>query len=262
MRANIIYHEGRKHRVTACHIPAGGLERRLSRAKICLICGFIHPRDEVQTDLCRYCGTVLDAANFQYPQRLFDQPTVKTSPLVRITSEEEERAREGYHITTHFWFPPGTKPKTCLVKSRGNDEPLLEATYIPQAELWRINHGWRRSLERNGFALESGTGAWVLREDDLGENEVISRTAGQVISGVKPCVTDSRNILFLRPVTGESTDPAFLKTLAYALQRGIQVLYQVEEQEVAVEAYHISMAGYDVEVAGAYKDQTPTTINS
>jgi len=233
--SNIIYHEGRKHRVSACHIPTGGLERRLSRAKICLICGFIHPRDEAQTNICRYCGTSLDAANCQYPQKLFDQPTVKTSRWVRITSEEEERAREGYHITTHFWFPPGTKSKTGWVRPDGEAEPILEATYIPQAELWRINHGWRRSPEQNGFALESSTGAWVRREEDLGDNEVPGRSTSPVISGVKPCVTDSRNILFLRPLTRESSNPAFLKTLSYALQRGIQVLYQVEEQEVAVE---------------------------
>lgn len=38
----------------------------------------------------------------------------------------------------------------------------------------------------------------------------------------------------LRPVA-EAADEAFLKTLAYALRRAIQIIYQVEEQEVAVE---------------------------
>jgi very-short-patch-repair endonuclease len=52
---------------------------------------------------------------------------------------------------------------------------------------------------------------------------------------VKPYVTDTRNILFLRPLVSEASEAAFLKTLSFALQRGLQVLYQVEEQEIAVE---------------------------
>jgi ATP-dependent helicase YprA (DUF1998 family) len=230
---NLIYHEGRKHRVMACRIPAGGLERRLSRAKICHTCGFVHPRDEVQADRCRYCRTLLDAATCEFPQRLLDQPTVKTSRWVRITAEEEERAREGYHFTTHFWFPAGTRAMTRTVKAEESD--LMEITYIPQGELWRINHGWRRSLDRNGFALETRSGAWVSMKEDLPEDESSGQTRGQIISGVKPYVTDTRNILFLRPLTPEALDPAFLKTLSFALQRGLQVFYQVEEQEIAVE---------------------------
>lgn len=232
---NVIYHEGRKHRVTACHVPAGGLDHRISRAKICLTCGYIHPRDEATVDLCRHCGATLDGANSQFPQRLLEQPTVKASRWVRISSEEEERAREGYHITTHFWFSPGTSPKIVTVKQEGESDAILEVTFMPQAELWRINHGWRRSIDRNGFSLESSTGAWVRREEDLEEIEGVGREIGPIIPGIKPFVTDNRNILLLRPLTQESANPSFLKTLAYAFQRGIQVIYQVEEQEVAVE---------------------------
>jgi MrfA Zn-binding domain len=39
----------------------------------------------------------------------------------------------------------------------------------------------------------------------------------------------------LRPVAQAADDEAFLKTLAHALRRAIQIIYQVEEQEVAVE---------------------------
>lgn len=232
---NVIYHEGRKYRVTACHVPAGGLERRITRAKICLTCGYIHPRDEALVDLCRHCGVTLDAANSQFPQRLFEQPTVKASRWVRISSEEEERAREGYHITTHFWFSPGTVPKIVTVRPEDDSDPILEVAYMPQAELWRINHGWRRSADRNGFALESNTGVWMKREGDIEENGETGRSTGPALSGIKPFVNDSRNILLLRPLTQDASNLSFFKTLAYALQRGIQVAYQVEEQEVAVE---------------------------
>jgi len=59
---NVIYFEGRKHRVAGCVMPAGGIEARISRAKLCLACGYVHPRDEAVADLCFHCGTRLDAS--------------------------------------------------------------------------------------------------------------------------------------------------------------------------------------------------------
>lgn len=232
---NVIYHEGRKHRVTACRLPGGDIDHRLCRAKLCLVCGYIHPRDEAGVDLCHHCGVRMDGNNSEYPQRLFDQPTVRASRWVRITSEEEERAREGYHLTTHYWFSPGTSPQVVNVRPEEETDPILEMTYIPQAELWRINHGWRRSEERNGFILDASSGKWLGGEAGQEENGGGAGSNVVPIPGLKPYVTDNRNILLLRPLIEEAMELPFLKTLSYALQRGIQVNYQVEEQEVAVE---------------------------
>src|SRR5262249_5441613 len=99
---NSLYHEGRKHRIASVVVPAGGIEARLIRAKLCDCCGYVHPRDEADVDLCVHCGARLDAATSQYPQALFQQPTVRAQRWTRITSEEEERVREGYLTTTHF----------------------------------------------------------------------------------------------------------------------------------------------------------------
>lgn len=52
---------------------------------------------------------------------------------------------------------------------------------------------------------------------------------------MKPYVTDNRNILLLRPTCHQGAKEHFLTTLVYALQRSIQFVYQVEEDEVAVE---------------------------
>jgi hypothetical protein len=230
---NVIYHEGRKHRVTSCRVPAGDVDRRRCRARICLTCGYIHPRDEALVEMCRHCQVVLDGTNSEFPQNLFDQPTVKTSRWVRISSEEEERVREGYHITTHFCFSPTVSPKVFNVSSGDDADTILEFTYVPQAELWRVNHGWRRSAERNGFSLAGNTGVWVSGSEN--QDEDLPRETGPIIPGIKPFVTDNRNILLLLPLNEKAADLSFMKTLAYALQRGIQVAYQVEEQEIAVE---------------------------
>jgi Putative DNA-binding domain/Domain of unknown function (DUF1998)/Helicase conserved C-terminal domain len=230
---NVIYHEGRKHRVTGCVVPATGLDSRLTSARVCNCCGYIHPGHEASTvEVCAHCGTELDASSADYLQTLFDQPTVRTRRTERITSDEEERSREGYAITTHYQFSPDENYTTKSVTA--DDKPLIEMRYAPRADIWRINHGWLRSSAgvRNGFTIDPETGQWRKKEDD-DDLTPDDPTRGKLLAGVRPYVRDTRNILLLR--VPQAQGDQFLITLAYALQRGIQLVYQVEEQEVAVE---------------------------
>ncbi|MBI3969731.1 MAG: DUF1998 domain-containing protein [Chloroflexi bacterium] len=236
---NVIYHEGRKHRVSACVLPTAGIEQRLTSARLCRTCGYFYPGNTGLRDRCDHCQSVFDADNSRFPQALFDQPTVRASRWARITSDEEERSREGYHITTHYRFAPGVDPKQASVQDTGG-AALMEITFAPRAELWRINHGWRRAAQRNGFTIDQETGRWTSPDDDglAGNGGAADPTAHRPLSGVMPYVTDSRNILLLRPAAPNrdgGNGERFLKTLAAALRRGIQVVYQVEEHEVAVE---------------------------
>jgi hypothetical protein len=107
-------------------------------------------------------------------------------------------------------------------------------THIASAELWRINRGWRRSAERQGFTIDPTTGAWRPRPEDVAD-EVVTGELPRLLSGVTPYVKDSRNLLLLRSLRGDRSGAPFHKTLAYALKRAIQLAYQVEEQEIAVE---------------------------
>ncbi|GIW10805.1 MAG: DEAD/DEAH box helicase [Dehalococcoidia bacterium] len=233
---NIIYHEGRKHRVTACVLPSGGLEPRISRAKLCKRCGYVHPDTDGPVDICEGCGTLLDGETSEYPQALLEQSTVRARQRDRISSDEEERAREGYRITTHFRFAPNVPTRRAVAASIAGEVSLLEVEYAPRAELWRINHGWRRAAQQNGFTLDPETGWWQRREDDEIEENTGEEPGGRgPKSGIKPYVTDNRNLLLLRPVTLQAGDASFLHSLAVALQRGIQVVFQVEEGEIAVE---------------------------
>ncbi|HLI50745.1 MAG TPA: hypothetical protein VKU87_03050 [Thermomicrobiaceae bacterium] len=89
---NVIYHEGRKHRISACVVPAGGFEARIFAAKLCHACGYVHPRDRATVDVCEHCGTRLDASTSDYPQALFEQTSVRAVRWTRITADEEERS--------------------------------------------------------------------------------------------------------------------------------------------------------------------------
>ena len=230
---NILYHEGRKHRIDSVVVPAGGIEVRLTRAKLCDNCGYVHPRDTADVDLCVHCGARLNGATSQFPQALFEQPTVRARRWTRITSEEEERAREGYVTTTHFRAAGGGREQRRLV-DENSESVILSVLYLPRAQLWRINHGWRKSVEQTGFAVDTGSGRWRSNDDAEDEPEAYGRR-GPLLAGLKPYVTDIRNLLLLRPSTAAPLDEVFLNSLAFALRRAIQIEYQVEEQEVAVE---------------------------
>ncbi|HJN91602.1 MAG TPA: hypothetical protein QGF05_02600 [Dehalococcoidia bacterium] len=43
--------------------------------------------------------------------------------------------------------------------------------------------------------------------------------------GVRPLVTDTRNVLLIQPLTDDPPDDTFIKSLAYAFQRGVEYRY-------------------------------------
>jgi hypothetical protein len=231
---NVIYHEGRRHRVVSCVVPAGGIEQRLGPAKLCRACGYVFPGRAAETDLCTFCKTELNGSTTDFPRHLFEQPTVRAARWSRISSEEEERVREGYDLSTHFRQSADSAPTRLMWRASGGGAPLLEATMIPRAELWRINHGWRRVRARTGFAVDPASGRWRGQVDELDE-PAVPGAVGNLLFGVRPYITDYRNLLLLKPAPSHGADDTFLKTLGYALRRAIQIVYQVEEQELAVE---------------------------
>jgi hypothetical protein len=239
---NVIYYEGRKYRMARSFLPPDGVERRLVRAKLCKSCGFFHDGEQTSVDRCEHCGTQLDGGHSQYVATLFEMTAVRGSRVERITCDEEERVREGFCITTHYRFALGNDGRVLQKKATVvgvNGEEFLRLTYAPRALLWRINHGWRRS-DQNGFTLDKKTGFWARRAND--DDHAPDVESGDLMAGVRPFVWDTRNVLLVQPGEAsaktklqEGAGEGFPVSLAYALQRGIQIFFQVEEQEIAVE---------------------------
>lgn len=233
---NIIYHEGRKYRMARCVLPPGGVESRMVEAKLCDACGYFHDREHAKVDRCDHCGTLLDGAHSQYIPTLFEMGTVRGVRVERITCDEEERLREGFLIETRYRFAPGPDGRALQQQAVARDpegRALLQFTFAPQADLWRINQRWRRS-DRPGFTLDTRSGYWARRPDD--DDQAPDASGRELRTGVRPFVRDTRNVLLVRPVGDDiKVTDQFLATLGYALQRGMQLLFQVEQQEIAVE---------------------------
>lgn len=223
---NLVYHEGRKHRVYATILPPAGIEGRLTRARLCNVCGCAHDKASCDAELCEHCGTRLDAATSDFPQRLLAQPMMRARSSERISSEEEERVRSGYHVTTHFNLSE-ERSQQAVVRSM-DGERILDVLYAPGARLWRINHGWRRG-DQAGFVIDPHTGNWGKRNNSE-EDPAVSNP----LTGVKLYVQDFRNILLLQPRWSDSSNN-FQTTLLHAIKRAVQFVYQVENQEIGAE---------------------------
>ncbi len=232
---NIIYHEGAKYQAVALFAPPGGLEQQRVTPKICNVCGYF--LSDANADVCEHCQSRLNASN-SLKTSLLQMSNVRTMRRERITCDEEERRRLGYEITTHFSFAPVAGGQDRQSKADVLDvggTALLQLVYAPTATLYRVNHGWRNRRDK-GFAINLRNGEWLNQPE--GEREETPQPSDATVQRevVRLYVRDTLNILLVYVSQPElRNDESLLATLQYALQRGIEQTFQIEESEIAVE---------------------------
>jgi hypothetical protein len=229
---SILYHEGSRYVINKVILP---VEEDLltTSAKFCPQCGYLHPMvgESPGPDLCEYCHAPLD-----HPlHALFRLQNVSTKRRDRINSDEEERTRMGYEIKTGVRFVEhGDRPgrRVATVQTSEGAE-VMRLTYGHSATLWRINLGWRRRRDKEvrGFVLDTERGYWQRNQQALEEDpeDPMSPRTERVI----PFVEDRRNCLLIEPIGRLPTE--VIASLQPALKNAIQVLYQLEDNELAAE---------------------------
>ncbi len=230
---SIIYHEGSRYQINRVILPIQEDDQfATEQAKLCPSCGYLHPvPDGVGPDRCERC----EAALAPPLTPLFRLQNVSTKRREKINSDEEERRRLGYQVQTGVRFAEhGGRPscRTATVEAHG--EALAALTYGQAATLWRINLGEnrRRHREQYGFVLDIERGYWARSEqadDNEDEPDPLTPRTARVI----PYVEDRRNALLLR--FEHSQPPEVVASLQAALKTAIQVRYQLEDGELAVE---------------------------
>ena len=231
---NVIYHEGSRYVINKVILPVGPSDNELttSAAKLCPACGYLHPIvGSAGPDLCQRCGQPLDPPL----ESLFRLQNVSTRRRDRISSDEEERLRQGYELRTVVRFDERDgmpSHRTALVERNG--EVLATLTYCQVGTIWRINLGWRRrkNKEQYGYLLDTERGYWAKNDQDPAEDDSQDNLSNRV-ARVIPYVEDRRNCLILQPAG--HMEQKVMASLQAALKNAIQIHYQLEDNELAAE---------------------------
>lgn len=238
---SLIYHEGARYQVTRISLPRAGGDAEgevvRTRSKICTSCGYHHTAELVE--VCEHCGARLETVWTE----LLQLQTVMTRRRERISADEEERNRVGFDLhTTYRFVPRGLHPghhDATVVSDEG--APLASLAYGDGAEIRITNLGRRKRANKDvhGFWLDLTKGQWLSEtkgaeqpdpdEDGLeADMQDVRRRAR-----VTPFVEDRRNIAVLRWAHECSEEEAI--TLQFAMERGIEVAFQLEDAELASE---------------------------
>ncbi len=232
----LIYHEGQRYEVTSVQVPTDGGDLSTAEARICAACGYWHDR-QAGLDECQECGQPLSSTMSD----LMRLETVFTVRRQRISSDEEERRRAGFELRTAFRFSEhGARSgrSAATVQDTGGSD-LADLVYGDTAIVRVINMGRRRRRDRNdvGFWIDPVTGRWLSEakatENVPDEEGLGSFKDAKKVAKVTPYVEDSKNILVLRWVRPLKNEQVV--TLRYALERGIEAVFQLEDAELSSE---------------------------
>jgi hypothetical protein len=229
-----LYHEGSRYQINRAIMPvsisAEGEDLLTRRAKICPVCGYLHPIQHGDgIDRCEQC----DAMLVETLASLFRLQNVATKRRDRISSDEEERTRYGFELKTVLRFSEheGRQlSRKATVQFEG--ETIGEMTYGSAATLWRINLGWRRRSNQNqhGFVLDTEGGYWAKNEAIEDDEE---DPLGQMTRRVIPYVEDRKNCLVFKPAGNLSKEE--MASLTAAFKMAVQLVFQLEDNEMAAE---------------------------
>jgi len=234
----LIYHEGARYEVERVQLPPASETTGAAlteEARRCEACGYHHPV-AIGTDVCDSCGAELGIKTYG----LLRLQTVFTRRRERISSDEEERRRAGFELEVSYRFHdhgdrPGRVDADAYV-ANDHARPVLRVTYGDSSTIRIANIGRRRRKDATdrGYLLDLSTGRWAHKKD--AEDSTVD-TEGMVdLQDVKrplkviPYVEDRRNLLVLR--LAHHVDDATATTLRYALERGAEAVFQLEDSEL------------------------------
>ncbi|RAO31420.1 Non-specific serine/threonine protein kinase [Micromonospora noduli] len=236
----LIYHEGARYQVTRIQLPpdAAG-DVGTSEARRCAHCGYHHDAKE-RADRCQMCDEPLG----EMTTGLLHLHTVYTKRRERISSDEEERRRAGFRLVTSYRFHDhGARPgrRDALVSDAVGGLATLSYGDSATVRITNVGRVRAKTDESDGFWLDPADGRW-MNERDAGEASGDSSEMPLVDADgnekrrkkrVIPYVEDRRNILVLKLDEALTEDVAL--SLMYALERGIEAAFELEDSELNTE---------------------------
>lgn len=240
---SLIYHEGARFVVHRVQLPRSAAAEpgqvATETALRCEFCGY-HHNEAVGIDLCELCGARLGAKTYD----LLRLQTVHTRRRERISSDEEERRRSGFELEVSYRFNTrANRPDKVIGEVRdaaGN--VVMDLVHGDAATIRIANVGRRRrkNPDDRGYWLDTIEGRWLSDSEaaepgSAGDDEPDLVRADDVERRrhVIPYVEDTRNILVVRLT--EPVDGSTATTLQFALERGIEAEFQLEDSELSAQ---------------------------
>lgn len=222
---NLVYHNGTKHRMVRMIVPQGDSTHR--QLKVSMETGYAFLDDEaLRANNDPITNTEFSGKNFEMHGKVIEISEAEANPQERISCQEEDRVSQGYEIDYFFNYPSGIE-HTKQTVIRRNGQPMLNLIFGPSTQLIGLNKQWRKSTSP-GFSFDPVTGKWLSLED-LKEDDVAQRE-----QRVKIFATETADSLYLQPLDNLQISGDQVISLSFALKRGIERLFQVEESEISV----------------------------
>ena len=223
---NTLYHNGSKYKINRMMVlDAQNLQRNIKLSKDT---GYAFLDDEAEiTNIDPITSQELkNGTNSEYKTTLIELTESEAVPQERISCVEEERSSAGYEIEEYFRYPEGISSTKKLLIQRENHQ-LINLIFGQATELIKINRKARRS-PKEGFAIDQRNGKWLslkdLQKEETNQNK----------RDVHVFVRDTADSLYIQPLSDLGLTSEQTISLSYALKRGIERLFQVEENEIGV----------------------------
>lgn len=240
---NLIYVDGGNYKVGAVNSMASDIWVKL---KICPKCNFVlSGEEEIKQGSCPKCGNSLVSEHAI--THAMSMPDMIAYRNQNITSDEEERVRNGYVVESYY--DENTANKKWVGIKLG-DSKVMDLSYEHNAKIIGINSGLRQDIKdgKEGFIYCRACKSWIAN-DEAGEKIVEHYGSGPDKKGKCPkkgrmdadCIRDvflisedCHDVLTVKYELppGIENEDTFAITLMHALSRGIQLALELDESEI------------------------------
>jgi len=254
---NAIYYRGARYEVTMARLRTEQGAPAFDDLLICPACSAAYLGAEAKVSACPTCGASLTTTHTH--QHALALPDMLAKRRTNITSDEEERLRQGYHVKYHYQQGAATRRFTLQPPPESSEEPLdaehpsagappsIQLTYEHNGRILVANEGTvqaERASQERGFVLCLKCGRWLIGDERIADhiNPTTARacrhgaTSADLAHGVVLYVNSRVDVLTLDVATPSETpagqEEAFYTTLATALLQAAEIALNLDESEL------------------------------
>jgi superfamily II DNA/RNA helicase/very-short-patch-repair endonuclease len=221
---NVIYHNGGKYKVN--RITPSDVSLQLSKIKISKDTNYAFLNEEgAGKNQDPITGAQFTASNIDLFQNLLELEEAQSENLERISCMEEVRTREGYDCTLYL-NTNDNLVDASKIKLTVEGQELMKLFYAPSANIIKLNQKWSRGVS-DGFDIGSKSGFFKTKK------QTEKPSPEDPPQNVMLYTYDTSDVLYIQPVKSLALSDDAVITLQYALQKAIELFYNIEPVEVA-----------------------------